>query len=305
MQRSRLLSLLAGGALALVCAAMLFPIVSTVLLSLKGEADVHTLPPRLLPCDPPAPGGFLPTCRFVGEGYGRVALIRPADNALGLRVEGRILTTYLPNTLLYATSSALLVTLVSALSAYAYSRFRFRGRQALLLGTILIGGVPLLTMLLALTQVGNTLRRALPVYDDRLFMVVVYVGFELPFAIWVVKGFFDTIPRELEEAALIDGCSPVGALARVVAPLALPGLLSIFLLCFVGVWNDFTLNYVLLNKQALRGAIYGIYAFIASSGISYNALAAACVIVMLPPVAVFLLTRRAFFVSLVEGGLKG
>jgi len=175
----------------------------------------------------------------------------------------------------------------------------------MLIAMLALAGVPILTMLLAMSQMGNALRRALPGYDERLYMIVIYIGFELPFAIWVVKSFFDTIPRELEEAALIDGCSPAGALGRIVMPLALPGITAIFLLCFVNVWNEFIANYLLMSKQALRGAMYGVYDFIAQSLSSYNALAAACVLVMIPVVIVFLFTRRVFFQAMIEGAVKG
>jgi multiple sugar transport system permease protein len=211
----------------------------------------------------------------------------------------------LPNTLFYALASAVLVTVTAAMAAYVFSRYQFRSRQVLYVGILVLAGVPLLTILIALYQMGVSLRRALPGYDERLFMTIVYVGFELPFAIWVVKGFFDTIPRELEEAALIDGCSPAGALARVVAPLALPGLASIFLLCFVNVWNEFIANYLLMSKQTLRGVMYGVYDYISQSLVAYHALAAACILVMLPVVVVFLLTRTAFFRAMVEGAIKG
>jgi ABC-type glycerol-3-phosphate transport system permease component len=297
---------LIGGALLLVCAVMLFPVVSTVLLSFKQQDDVRRKPPVFLPCDN-AEGQFdLTACRFDLEGYSRVLLLKPDPNAmLGIQITGRIFSTYLPNTIFYAVLSALLVTVISGMSAYAYSRYRFRGRRFLMVSLLALAGVPILTMLLAMSQMGNALRRALPGYEERLYMVVVYIGFELPFAIWVVKGFFDTIPRELEEAALIDGCSPVGALGRIVMPLALPGLTSIFLLCFVNVWNEFVVNYLLMSKQTLRGAMYGVYDFIAQSLTGFNALAAACVLVMIPVVVVFLFTRKVFFQAMVEGAVKG
>lgn len=297
---------LIGAGLVLVCALMLFPVVSTLLLSFKQQSDVRRKPPIFLPCYNTQGDFDLGACRFVTEGYGRVILPRPDPKALaGLQITGRIFTTYLPNTIVYASASALLVTVVSAMSAYVYSRYRFRGRRFLMVSLLALAGVPILTMLLAMSQMGIALRRAFPGYEERLFMIIVYVGFELPFAIWVVKGFFDTIPRELEEAALIDGCSPLGALGRIVMPLALPGLTSIFLLSFVNVWNEFIANYLLMSKQALRGAMYGVYDFIAQSLSSYNALAAACVLVMVPVVLIFLFTRKVFFQAMIEGAVKG
>jgi multiple sugar transport system permease protein len=293
-------------ALILVCGLMLFPVFSALVLSFKRQEDVRRQPPLLFPCDTPTANFDLAACRFFTEGYQRVFLPQPDDDAaLGFKLTGRIFSTYLPNTILYASVTALLVTVISAMSAYVYSRYRFRGRRTLMVGLLVLAGVPILTMLLAMQQMGNAIRRAIPGYEERLFMIVVYIGFELPFAIWVVKGFFDTIPKELEEAALIDGCSRFGALVRVVAPLATPGLISIFLLAFVNVWNEFVANYLLMSRQNLRGAMYGVFDFIAQSLSSYNALAAACILVMIPVIIVFLFTRRVFFRAMIEGAIKG
>lgn len=304
--RKELSSWLRNGCLTLLCLIMLYPIASTFLLSVKEQGDVRRKPPVLLPCDTATQRFDWRACRFSGEGYQRVLLPEPNPNSwLGLRLTGRIFQQYLPNTLLYATGSALLITLLSAMSAYAASRYQFRGRQLLLVGVLALAGVPFLTMLLGLYQVNVQLRHILPLYDERLFMIVVYVGFELPFAIWIVKGFIDSIPLALEEAARIDGCTAAGTLWYIVAPLAAPGLAAIFLLGFVNVWNEFIANYLLMSRAELRGVMYGVYDYIAQSLSSYNALAAACVLVMLPIILVFLCTRNTFFQAMVAGALKG
>lgn len=295
-----------NGALLLICAIMLYPIVSTALLSVKEQADVRRRPPVLLPCDNEAGTFDWRACRFSTEGYQRVLLPQPDPSSwTGLRITGRIFSLYLPNTLLYATFSALFITVLSALTAYAVSRYRFYGKQLLLVGILALSGVPFLTMLLGLYQMNNNLRRALPIYDERLFMIIVYVGLELPFAIWVVKGFFDTIPVALEEAAKIDGATTWGTLWRIVAPLAAPGLAAIFLLGFVNVWNEFIANYLLMTRAELRGVMYGVYDYIAQSLASYNALAAACILVIVPIIVVFLFTRNTFFQAMVAGAIKG
>lgn len=302
----RIRSWLFNGLLIGICALVFFPILSTLLLSIKEPQDVRRNPPVLLPCDTEDASFDLRNCRFSLDGYSRVLLLRPnPDSFWGMSVTGRLFTQYLPNTLLYATLAAMTTMLLAGLAAYALSRFRFQGRRLLLTLLLALSGVPLLTMLLALYQMNVRARQMIPGYEERLFMVVVYVGFELPFAIWVVKGFFDTIPVELEEAAKIDGASPLGALVRIVAPLAAPGLVSIFLLTYVNVWNEFVANYLLLSRSELRGAMYGIYEYISQSLSAYNALAAACMLVILPVIIIFLFTRQAFFRSMLEGAIKG
>lgn len=304
--RKRLGPWLVNLALAAITVIMLFPIGSTLLLSVKQPEDVRRIPPVLLPCDTPTGDFALTACRFSLDGFRRIFLPQPStDSPLGFTITGRIFTQYLPNTLLYATAAAVLTTLLAGMAAYALSRYRFRGRQTFLVLILALTGVPLLTMLLALYQMNINFRRFFPVYDERIFMIVTYVGFELPFAIWIVKGFFDTIPRELEEAAKLDGSSPAGVLARIVAPLAAPGLATVFLLTYVQIWNEFIANYLLMSQASLRGAMYGVYDYMAQSLTAYNALAAACIVVIVPVVVVFLLTRSVFFQSMVEGAIKG
>jgi ABC-type glycerol-3-phosphate transport system permease component len=298
--------LLRNGVLLFICLAMLLPIATTVLISFKREQDVVRKPPVLLPCDTPEQG-FDPTaCRWAVEGYQRVLAPKPANWWLGFTLTGNLIRIYIPNTLLYATVSSLLVVILAAMAGYAVARYRFRGRELLMTGILAITGVPLLTNLLALYQMGVDLRRAqLPFYDDRFFIILVYVGFFLPLSVWIAKGFFDAIPRELEEAAFIDGCTPLGALWRISMPLALPGLMSIFLLSFVNVWNEFIAGYLLIAKNELKPAMFGLYDFLSQNIINFQVVAAACVMIALPVVILFLFTRRVFFQAMVEGAVKG
>jgi ABC-type glycerol-3-phosphate transport system permease component len=298
---------LANGALILICLFALLPVATTLLISFKREEDVTRKPPVIFPCDTPTSSFDLSACRWSIEGYERVILAEPnAESLLGFIVKGRMLRIYLPNTLLYATATALLVVALATMSGYAFSRYRFRGRDALMIGILAITGVPLLTNLLALYQMGVSLRSLpIPVYNDRLFIIVVYTGFFLPLSVWIAKGFFDAIPRELEEAALIDGCSAIGGLVRIIAPLATPGLTAVFLLTFVGVWNEFIAGYLLITKNELKPAMFGMYDFLGQNLINAQAVAAACVVIALPMVLVFLVARRSFFRAMVEGAVKG
>ena len=293
--------------LAAIAVMMLFPVATTVLISFKMEQDVLRRPPVWFPCDTATRGFDIGACRWAVEGYERVLAPRPTGGWLpAFTLTGNLVRVYVPNTLLYATASALLVVVLAGLAGYAVSRYRFRGRGLLMTMILATTGIPLLTNLLALFQMGADLRRAqVPFYDDRLFIILVYVGFYLPLSVWVAKGFFDTIPRELEEAAFIDGCSPLGALARVTMPLALPGLMSIFLLTFVNVWNEFIAGYLLIARNALKPAMFGLYDFLSQNIINFQVIAAACVLIALPVVVLFLFTRSIFFRAMLEGAVKG
>ncbi|NOZ73368.1 MAG: carbohydrate ABC transporter permease [Chloroflexi bacterium] len=213
---------------------------------------------------------------------------------------------YIPNTLLYAIVSSVAVVFLAGLSGYAFSRYRFRGHNFLLTGILAITGVPLLTNLLALYQMSVTVRKAqIPFYSDRYFIILVYIGFFLPLSVWIAKGFFDAIPHELEEAALIDGCSPIGSLLRITMPLAMPGLMAVFLLTFVNVWNEFIAGYLLIARNDLKPAMFGLYDFLGQNIINLQVIAAACILIALPVVILFLFTRRSFFSAMVEGAVKG
>jgi ABC-type maltose transport system permease subunit len=212
---------------------------------------------------------------------------------------------YVPNTLLYATTTALGVTILSGMSGYAFSRYRFRGRGLLMAAILAITGVPLLTNILALYQMGVTLRKSAFPFDDRVYLIFVYLGFFLPLSVWIAKGFFDTIPRDLEEAALIDGATPLGALRHVTMPAALPGMAAIFLLTFVNVWNEFLAGYLLVTKNEFKPIMFGLYEFLGANIINLQVIAAACILLALPMVVVFLIARRAFFTAMVEGAVKG
>lgn len=306
MSRRNWESLLVNLALIIICIFALLPIATTLLISFKLEQDVIRKPPIIFPCDT-ATSAFDPTaCRWSMEGYERVIAPKPADNALGFTLTGNMLRIYLPNTLLYATVSSLLVVTLAGMSGYAFSRYRFRGHRALMTAILAITGIPLLTNLLALYQMGVVLRKAdIPFWDDRIFIIIVYMGFFLPLSVWIAKGFFDAIPRELEEAALIDGCTPLSALFRITMPLALPGLMAVFLLTFVNVWNEFIAGYLLIAKNELKPAMFGLYDFLGQNIINLQVIAAACILIALPIIILFLFARRSFLEAMVEGAVKG
>ena len=293
-------------ALIVICFIAMIPIVTTIIISFKEQADITRKPPILLPCDTPTSRFDITACRWATEGYQRVFAPKPSEDALlGFELTGNMLKTYIPNSFLYASGTALLVGLLSSLSGFAFSRYKFRGHDALMIAMYAITGVPLLTNLMAIYQMGITLRKGLPFFDDRLYLIFVYLGFFLPISVWIMKGFFDSIPVEMEEAALIEGCSQLGALFRITIPLAAPGIISVFLMTFVSVWNEFIVAYLLVPENELKPAMFGLYDFLSQNIINLQVIAAACVIIAAPMVIVFLFTRRTFFRAMVEGAVKG
>ena len=298
-------SLFLNGVMITILLFAMAPIALTLIISFKDQQDTIRKPPVLFPCDTEDGSFDWGACRWAVEGYERVLAPKPSESLLGFALTGKMFRIYVPNTLLYATVTAFGVTLLAGMSGFAFSRYRFPGRGLLLAAILAITGVPLLTNLLALYQMGVVLRKSAFPFNDRVYLIVVYLGFFLPLSVWIAKGFFDTIPRDLEEAALIDGASVLGALRHVTMPAALPGLAAIFLLTFVNVWNEFLAGYLLVSKNELKPVMFGLYEFLGANIINLQVIAAACVLIALPMVVVFLVARRSFFMAMVEGAVKG
>ncbi len=273
------------GAFALL---FIFPIAYTFTTSFKSQLEVRTNPPLFFPQ------------QWVLDGYQQV-------------LHSDMLRFYLPNTFINSFGSSMLTVALAGLAGYAFSRYKFRGSGALqiaILGLIMIPG---LTNLVPIYKVASDLRRLLVGTSGILtlseftysMMIGIYTAGGLPFTIWIVKTFFDTIPIELEEAALIDGCNPLQTLRYIVVPLARPGLVAAFLLMFVDTWNEFLAAVLLLNNNQLQTATVGLYTFQSSFEIAYHVWMAACILIMLPVAILFLLLRRTFFSAMLQGALKG
>jgi ABC-type glycerol-3-phosphate transport system permease component len=254
----------------------LFPVVYTLMTSFKTGDAVLTSPPTFFPAE------------WSLEGY-RAVLFR-----------SDMLRVYLPNTLINSTVSAGLVVVLAALSAYTFSRHRFRGSRALewvILGLMMMPG---LTYIIPYYRMAGQLN----LLNTHTFIIAVYTTWGLPFAIWIVRSFIDSIPRELEEAALIDGCTPLQSIRYIVLPLAAPGLLAAGLIVFVDTWNEFLMAVVLLSGDG-RTATVGLYDFQSLYDVDYHILTAACIVMMVPVLVIFLALHRQFFRAMMTGGLKG
>jgi ABC-type glycerol-3-phosphate transport system permease component len=252
----------------------LFPILYTLMTSFKSSGDVLTRPPT-----------FFPTQAWSLEGY---AVVLNSD----------MVRHYLPNSFVYSMCASVIVVTLAALAAYAFSRYTFRGRRVLEFAVLALMMVPGLTFLVPYYRLSSQLG------NPPSFIVAVYVAWGLPFAIWIIRSFIDSIPLELEEAAALDGCSPLQALRFVVLPLARPGLLAGFLLVFVDTWNEFLIALVLLSGKA-RTATVGLYDFQGQFEIAYHVWTAACIVIMVPVLVLFLLLRRTFFQAMLQGAVKG
>jgi multiple sugar transport system permease protein len=213
---------------------------------------------------------------------------------------------YLVNSAIICTSAAALATAFASTAGYALARFRFRGAKPFglaLIGTQLIpGSMFLLPVFLGFVWLGRHTPVAL--FDTRLGIVLVYTAFFTPVAIYFLRSFFQAIPRELEDAALVDGCTPFGAFWRIVLPNALPGLVATFVYAFLFAWDELLFVAALTEHNAETLPI-GMRNFIGNYSQDYGQLMAAGVVSTLPVVIAFFATQRWLVRGLQAGAVKG
>ncbi len=207
---------------------------------------------------------------------------------------------YTVNSLVVSTAATALTLLVGGLAAFAFARFTFRGKRPLLLLHLVSQMLPGASVIVPLFQ----LVTATGLYDTTGGLILVHTAILLPFAIWLLYGFFTGIPREVEDAALIDGCSRLSALRRVILPLALPGLGATALFAFLGSWNEFFFAMLLTSSDTARTIPVGIGLFVGEYQDVWNQMSAAAVLFSIPPMVLFLLVRKTFVKGLAAGALQ-
>jgi raffinose/stachyose/melibiose transport system permease protein len=205
------------------------------------------------------------------------------------------------NSLVIAFTKVPLGLLISSMAAFALTRMRFPFQKVIFLiivmGTMIPVQValgPLFHMILGLGLLNQYLGILLP-----------YIAFGVPYQIFILRGFFRTIPKELDEAARIDGASAFGLYWRIILPLALPALAALFILDFVSTWNEFAIALVILQRQEAWTIPLALQAFMGQFGNNYTQLNAAIVMAILPVVIVYLIFQRYFVSGLASGAVKG
>jgi multiple sugar transport system permease protein len=215
------------------------------------------------------------------------------------------LLRYLENSLIVASTAAAASVVIALLAAYAISRYRFRGRQVFsvaVLSTQMFPGIlfllPLFVIFVDLGQVTS-----INLYGSLTGLVITYMTFTLPFAIWMLAGYLDTIPRELDEAATVDGTGPLGAFARVVIPAAIPGIVAVLIYAFMTAWSEMLFASV-LTSDSTRTLAVGLQEYATQNQVYWNQIMAASLTVSVPVVAGFLLLQRFLVAGMTAGSVK-
>lgn len=253
----------------------LLPLIWAVLTSFKKSDMALAYPPRWIP----SPGTI--------ENYWEV-------------IFGSNIPRYFLNSGLTVGGTMVLSLAVGSLAGYAASRFRFPGKDWLmmvLLITIMIPGiVTLVPVYLLVVKLG--------LLNTHMALILAYSAWQVPTVTWLMRGFFDSVPREMEESALIDGCTPLSAFYRIAVPLMQPGLAATAIIIFVWVWNEFLIGLTLTTSDNMRLVPVGLYTYVSAFGIEWTRLMAAVCLALLPVVVLFVLLQRRFIQGLTSGAVK-
>jgi ABC-type glycerol-3-phosphate transport system permease component len=258
----------------------LFPIYWMFVISAKSRADLFGIPSFLL-------------TSFYTDNY--------ISTLTNTAFQG-----YMINSIVVATSNSLLVTVLALLATYALSRYPLVGKENIFFWTITNRMAPpavfLLPLFLLYTKaftIGDW-----KLYDTRLGLILLYCVFNLPFAIWTLRGIIDAIPKELDEAAMVDGASLWQTLTRVIIPLARPGLAVTAILTWVFAWNEYLFAATLTSVHA-RTITTGLAEFVTVTGTNWGQLAATAMLTMIPAIVFLGLVQRHIVAGLTFGAVKG
>lgn len=260
---------------ALAAIAFIYPLVWMAAASLKPNWAIYRAPLDLIPSAPTL------------EAY--VELFRTTP-----------FVTYTLNSVLYASAGAAVSITFGLITAYGFSRHRFGARKALM---ILILTAQLMPGLIAAIPT-YLLMRETGLLDSRLGLILLYGALSIPFAVWVLKGHFDTIPIELDDSARMDGASQLRTLIQIHMPLLVPGVSSLFLILFVQKWSEFALASVLLRDPDKYPLSVGTYLLLGPDESDFRLMAAASLVNIIPILVLFLFLQRYLISGLTKGAVK-
>ncbi len=255
------------------------PVAWMISLSLKTIPDILAYPPKLFPS------------HFAIENYGTI-----------------FANSTIPRNMLNSAKITVITVvgtlLVTVPAAYAFSRFRFKGRTQILMAILLFQMISTLIIILPLYRYFIKLN----LLDSHFGLILIYITVQIPFSVWLLKGFFDSIPKSLDDAARIDGASRLQSVIRVLIPVAMPGIAAAVLFNTINAWSQFLIPFVLIGKGRLQPVSVGVAKFAETVGeaiVTTHLLAAASLMAMLPAIAIFIVLQRFIVKILISGAVKG
>ena len=265
------------GLLLLVLAVADLPLVWIVLTAFKSDQEIVAFPPTIIPKE------------LTLENFENLFLISP-------------FASYLTNSLIVAVATTALTVLLGMFAAYSLTRFRFRFLRGVGELSLFAYMVPPILVLVPIAQILTGLRLS----NNLLALIVLYTATLLPFALWVLRSYFHGITVELEQAAMVDGCTRFGAFIRVVVPQAVPGLISTGVFTFNAAWSEYLFASTLMTSPTSLTLSPGLALLMDQTGVySWGVLMAGSVIVVVPVVALFVIAQKQLIGGLGEGAVKG
>lgn len=258
----------------LIVFAFMFPYLFMVSSAFKSRMDTFAYPPVFF---------FSPTLDSFREIFGNINI-----------------GFYMKNSLIVSILSSILTMIIAIPATYAIARFKFRYKESITYSFLFLQMVPGISIVFALFYIA----RALNLYDTYFYLSLVYLLWNIPYAIWMLRGFVEAIPIDLEESAMVDGCTRFHAFVTITLPLMSSGLIATTILIFIGAWNEFQLAFFLTSTRA-RTLPTSIAFFMTHSGIRWGEMFATATIGTLPVVIFALLVKRYFISAMTYGAVKG
>ena len=206
---------------------------------------------------------------------------------------------YMANSAVIALTTTVISVTIAAFAAYGLARFRFARREDLAFVVLAMRMLPAIAIVIPLFVMAQTIG----ILDTRIVLILCYMLFNIPFSIWMLRGFFEEIPDAIEEAALIDGCSRAQVLGRIILPLAAPGLAATSIFCIINSWNEFTFAVFLTSFRASTLPTT-VTQFLSASGTAWGPMAAVGVLTIVPMIVFALFVQRYMVKGLAFGGVK-
>ncbi len=254
---------------------VLFPFFYMVSTAFKAEEDLFSSPPKFMPRNP------------------TLSNFQQALQPKFIR--------YFMNSFIVTIGTTTIVIVVALFSSYAFSRLRFRGRKLLLKIIIFTQLFPLIVIIIPIYVLFNKTG----IVNTHLSLIIAYLAFTVPVGVWMLRGFFKSIPYNLEEAAMVDGCTRLTAFIRVVLPLARPGISATAVYIFIVTWQEFMFALTMLTGEKMRTLPVGILDFIRQYGVNWGGLMALSTLITIPVFILFLVLQRQFISGLTQGSVKG
>lgn len=271
---SRTRSILLTIATVIIFGVILFPPVVLFLTSIKTDLDALSFPPKWI---------FDPTIK----NYADILKTSP-------------LVGYAVNSLIVAFLNTVICLIVGSMAAYSLARYKFKGADHIAFWMLSIRMMPPVAAIIPI----YILMQKIGLLDTPWCLIITYLTMNLPFVVWMMKGFFEEIPREIEESALIDGCSDWGIFLRIALPLVAPGLAATAILVFIFSWNEFIFALILTGTKAVTLPV-GIIGFMKETGINWGYMTAGGILALIPVILFMVLVQKHLVKGLTLGALKG